>query len=51
MTEIGTATSGMIEARQVCRNSTTTITTSTMASSKRVHHRLEIEARTNCVVS
>ena len=30
--EIGTATSGMIEARQVCRNSTTTSTTSRMAS-------------------
>ncbi len=30
--EIGTATSGMIEARQVWRNSTTTITTSRMAS-------------------
>ena len=30
--EIGTATSGMIEARQVWRNSTTTITTSRIAS-------------------
>ncbi len=31
-TETGTATSGMIEARQVCRNSTTTMTTSRIAS-------------------
>ena len=30
--EIGTATSGMIEARQVWRNSTTTSTTSRIAS-------------------
>ena len=30
--ETGTATSGMIEARQVCRNRTTTITTSRIAS-------------------
>ncbi|MNV57688.1 hypothetical protein D3C71_1500320 [compost metagenome] len=31
--DTGTATSGMIDARQVCRNSTTTTTTSAMASS------------------
>ena len=32
--DTGTATSGMTEARQVCRNSTTTITTSSTASSR-----------------
>ena len=32
--EIGTATSGMIEARQVWRKSTTTTTTSSTASSR-----------------
>ncbi len=32
--EIGTATSGMIEARQVCRNSTTTNTTRRIASNR-----------------
>ena len=36
--EIGTATSGMIEARQVWRNSTTTITTSRMASNSVFDH-------------
>ena len=32
MIDTGTATSGMTDARQVCRNSTTTITTSSTAS-------------------
>jgi len=50
MMEMGTATSGMMEARQVCRNSTTTITTSTTASSS-VWITAAMEARTNCVVS
>ena len=33
MSETGTAISGMIEARHVCRNTITTITTRAMASS------------------
>jgi len=33
MIDTGTASSGMIDARQVCRNRTTTITTSSTASS------------------
>ncbi len=33
MIDTGTATSGISDARQVCRNSTTTITTSRIASS------------------
>ncbi len=39
--EIGTASSGMIEARQVCRNKITTSTTSTTASKQRMHHGLD----------
>ncbi len=50
ITDTGTAISGMMDARQVCRNSTTTITTSTTASS-RVCTTASMEARTNCVVS
>ena len=50
MTETGTAASGMIEARQVCRKTMTTSTTSAIASSSVVTTAL-IEARTNCVVS
>ncbi len=34
MIETGTLSSGMIEARQVCRNRMTTMTTSRMASSR-----------------
>ena len=48
--EIGTASSGMIEARQVCRNSTTTSTTSATASS-RVSMTAMIDSRTKMVVS
>ncbi|MNW14331.1 hypothetical protein D3C71_2125290 [compost metagenome] len=48
--EIGTATSGMIEARQVCRKTMTTSTTSAIASSS-VEMTALIEARTNWVVS
>src|SRR6266480_2360414 len=48
--ETGTATSGMIEARQVCRNRITTSTTSATDSSKVCTTDL-IEARTNCVGS
>ncbi|MCY1297896.1 hypothetical protein D9M70_473500 [compost metagenome] len=48
--ETGTATSGMIEARQVCRKMMTTSTTSAIASS-RVWITDSIEARTNWVVS
>ncbi|MNH34367.1 hypothetical protein D3C85_1582680 [compost metagenome] len=33
-TETGTASNGMIEARQVCRNTITTTTTSRIASSR-----------------
>ena len=50
MIDTGTASSGMIEARQVCRNTITTSTTSAMASS-RVCTTALIEARTNWVVS
>ena len=50
MIETGTATSGMIEARQVCRNNTTTTTTRAIAAS-RVWTTARIEARTNWVVS
>ena len=50
MMDTGTATSGMMEARQVCRNSTTTMTTRTTASS-RVWTTASMDARTNCVVS
>ncbi|MNL82688.1 hypothetical protein D3C87_2101260 [compost metagenome] len=48
--ETGTATSGIIEARHVCRKTMTTMTTSAIASS-RVWMTDSIEARTNCVVS
>jgi len=49
-TATGTASSGMIEARQVCRNRITTSTTSAVASSS-VCTTDSIEARTNCVGS
>jgi hypothetical protein len=48
--DTGTATSGMIEARQVCRNRITTSTTSAIDSSS-VRTTDLIEARTNCVGS
>ena len=48
--DTGTATSGMIEARQVCRNRITTSTTSATDSNSVLTTDL-IEARTNCVVS
>ena len=48
--EIGTASNGMIEARQVCRNRITTSTTSAIASSS-VWITDSIEARTNWVGS
>ena len=48
--ETGTATSGMIEARQVCRNTITTMTTSASASSS-VSITALIESRTNTVGS
>ena len=41
MTDTGTATSGMIEARQVCRNRMTTSTTSATASSSVCNHRVD----------
>ena len=50
MIETGTASSGMIEARHVCRNRMTTSTTRAMASS-RVWTTASIEARTNWVGS
>ena len=50
MIETGTAISGMIEARQVCRNRMTTSTTSATASSS-VWMTASMEARTNCVGS
>ena len=46
--ETGTASSGMIEARQVCRNSTTTSTTSKTASNN-VSTTAMIDSRTNMV--
>ena len=49
-TDTGTASSGMMEARQVCRNRITTITTRAMASIK-VWITDLMEARTNCVGS
>ena len=49
-TATGTASNGMIDARQVCRNRITTSTTSRMASIK-VCTTDSIEARTNCVGS
>ena len=48
--DTGTATSGMIEARQVCRNSTTTITTSRIASNS-VFTTSRIDSLTNTVGS
>jgi hypothetical protein len=48
--ETGTAASGMIEARQVCRNRITTRTTSATASSSVITTDL-IDARTNWVGS
>ena len=48
--EVGTAKSGMIEARQVCRNKMTTRTTSATASSSVCTTAL-IESRTNTVGS
>ena len=48
--DTGTASSGMMEARQVCRNRMTTSTTSATASS-RVTMTALIDARTNCVGS
>jgi len=48
--DTGTATSGMMDARQVCRNSTTTTTTRTMASSSVMATDCS-EARTNTVGS
>ncbi|MCY1466529.1 hypothetical protein D9M71_848610 [compost metagenome] len=50
ISETGTATSGMIEARQVCRNRITTSTTSTRASN-RVWTTASMEPRTNTVGS
>ncbi|MNI46371.1 hypothetical protein D3C73_1008310 [compost metagenome] len=47
---MGTASSGMIDARQVCRNRITTRTTSSTASS-RVSTTELIESRTNTVGS
>ncbi len=49
-TDTGTAISGMIEARQVCRNRITTSTTSAIASSS-VDTTALIESRTKIVVS
>jgi len=48
--ETGTAISGMIDARHVCRNTITTITTSAIASSS-VCTTASILERTNCVGS
>ncbi len=50
MIDTGTASSGMIDARQVCRNRITTSTTSSTASS-RVAITAVIESRTNTVGS
>ena len=50
MMDTGTASSGMMEARQVCRNRMTTSTTRATASS-RVWMTDSMEARTNCVGS
>ena len=49
-TDTGTASSGMTEARQVCRNTTTTSTTSAMASNS-VDTTFSIEVRTKRVGS
>ncbi|MNM76456.1 hypothetical protein D3C81_882820 [compost metagenome] len=50
ISDTGTAISGMIEARQVCRNRMTTSTTSTSASN-RVCTTASMEPRTNTVGS
>ena len=50
MIDTGTASSGMIDARQVCRNTITTITTSASASSS-VSITALIESRTKIVGS
>jgi hypothetical protein len=50
MIETGTASSGMIEARQVCRNTITTSTTNATASSS-VTTTASIEERMNWVGS
>ena len=50
MSDTGTASSGMIDARQLCRKMMTTNTTSRIASIKVFSTDL-IEARTNFVVS
>jgi hypothetical protein len=50
MSDTGTASSGMMEARQLCRKRMTTKTTSSTASTSVVSTDL-IEARTNLVVS
>ena len=50
ISDTGTATSGMIEARQVCRNTTTTITTSRIASNS-VSTTALIDSRTKTVGS
>ncbi len=50
MIDTGTAISGMIEARHVCRKTMTTMTTRMTASSS-VCTTASMEARTNCVVS
>src|SRR6185369_13552851 len=50
MTDTGTATSGMIDARQVCRNRITTSTTSAIASSN-VWNTASMDCCTNSVVS
>ena len=50
MMDTGTATSGITEARQVCRNRITTSTTSSTASS-RVSMTASMDWRTNCVGS
>ncbi len=50
ITDTGTASNGMIEARQVCRKMITTITTSRIASSK-VWTTASMDERTNWVGS
>ncbi|KAF1030958.1 MAG: hypothetical protein GAK33_07762 [Burkholderia lata] len=50
MIDTGTAISGISDARQVCRNTITTITTSAIASSSVCTTAL-IDERTNCVGS
>src|SRR5689334_23843679 len=47
--EIGTATRGMIEARQVWRNSTTTSTTRRMASKRSEEHTSELQSQFHLV--